>query len=210
MQILFVHGMGRSPLSGVPMLLYFRLKGYAINSFGYSVALESFAAIRDRLRRKITQVAAQGDYVLIGHSLGGVLLRSALSELPVTSKAPKHVFLLGSPVAASRMAKKLSEGILFRMLTGDCGQLLSSSERMAKIAGLSVPNTSIVGIKGFSGKYSPFYSPLLDELNDGIVAVSEAQADWIGEEIRVPVIHTLLPASSLVCDILLKAMQENA
>ncbi len=76
---------------------------------------------------------------------------------------------------------------------------------MANIAGLSAPNTSIVGIEGFNGKYSPF----LDEPNDGIVAVSETQADWIGTEIRVPVIHTFLPSSALVSDILLKVMREN-
>lgn len=206
MQILFVHGMGRSPLSGAPMLYRLRKRGYAANIFGYSTALENFATIRARLCRKISHIAAQGEYVLIGHSLGGVLLRSALSELPETSRSPKHVFLLGSPVSASRMAKKLNERILFRLLTGDCGQLLSSSEKMATIAGLSVPNTSIVGIQGINGKYSPFF----DELNDGIVAVSETQADWIGEEIRVPVIHTFLPSSALVCDILLNAMQANA
>ena len=205
MQILFVHGMGRTPLSGATLLWYLRRKGYSVNIFAYSTALENFDSIRDRLWRKISQIAAQGEYVLIGHSLGGVLLRSALSELPLTSKLPKHVFLLGSPVLASRMAKKLGENFLFRLLTGDCGQLLSSSERMAKIAGLTVPNTSIVGIKGINGKYSPFQ----DEPNDGVVAVSEASADWIGAEIRVPVIHTLLPASLLVAKILLKVMQEN-
>ena len=191
MQILFVHGMGRTPLSGALLLFNLRKNGYSSSIFGYSAALENFASIHDRLCRKIVQIAAQGDYVLIGHSLGGVLLRSALSELPMTSKSPKHVFLLGSPVSASRMAKKLRERLLFRLLTGDCGQLLSSSERMAKIAGLTAPNTSIVGIKGINGKYSPFQ----DEANDGIVAVSEASADWIETEIRVPVIHTLLPAT---------------
>jgi hypothetical protein len=205
MQILFVHGMGRSPLSGAPLLYRLRNKGYTTNSFAYSAALENFASISDRLFRKITQIAAQGEYVLIGHSLGGVLLRSALSGLPATNKAPTHVFLLGSPVSVSRMAKKLSEGALYRLLTGDCGQLLSSNERMAKINGLAVPNTSIVGIKGINGKYSPF----LDEPNDGIVAVSEASADWIDEEIRVPVIHTFLPSSALVSDILLKVIKEN-
>lgn len=76
---------------------------------------------------------------------------------------------------------------------------------MAKIAGLSAPNTSIVGITGINGKYSPF----LHELNDGIVALSEAQADWIETEIRVPVIQTFLPSSALVSDILLKVIKEN-
>ena len=205
MHILFVHGMGRTPMSGAPLLFYLRKKGYSTTSFAYFAALESFVPIRDRLCRKIEQIAAQGDYVLIGHSLGGVLLRGALSNLPEHSRMPTHVFLLGSPISVSRMANKLGERFLFRMLTGDCGQLLSSIERMAKIAGLSAPNTSIVGIKGINGKYSPF----LDELNDGIVAVSETSADWIGQEIRVAVIHTFLPSSMLVFDALLQVLKEK-
>ena len=103
------------------------------------------------------------------------------------------------------MAKKMSENKLFRILTGDCGQLLSDSERMAKIPGLSVPNTSIVGIKGVNGKYSPF----LDEFNDAVVAVSEATADWIGQEIRVPVLHTFLPSSVLVSTTLLQVLNQK-
>lgn len=78
MHILFAHGMGRTPISGLPMLLRLRAKGLRVSLFSYSTALESFDAIRDRLRLRILQVAAQGDYALVGHSLGGVLLRGAL------------------------------------------------------------------------------------------------------------------------------------
>jgi pimeloyl-ACP methyl ester carboxylesterase len=205
MQILFIHGMGRTPLSGAPMLFYLRKNGYCTETFGYFAAIADFNTIRDRLSTKIAHIAAQGDYILIGHSLGGVLLRSALSELSATIKLPTHVFLLGSPVSASRMAKKLSERLLFRLLTGDCGQLLSSEERMAKIASLSVPNTSIVGIKGINGNYSPF----LEEPNDGIVAVSEVSAQWIEEEIRVPVMHTFLPSDAVVSNALIRVLNEK-
>ena len=85
MQILFVHGMGRTSLSGAPMLFYLRENGYLTNSFGYSAALSDFESIQNRLGRKITQIATQGEYVLIGHSLGGVLIRNALNNLPETS-----------------------------------------------------------------------------------------------------------------------------
>lgn len=68
-----------------------------------------------------------------------------------------------------------------------------------------MPNTSIVGIKGINGKYSPF----LDELNDGVVAVSEVAADWVGQEIRVPVVHTFLPSSALVARTLLHVLREK-
>ena len=49
MQVLFVHGMGRSPLSGWPMLLQLKRAGLKIGTFGYAVSMK----IRKRLASKI-------------------------------------------------------------------------------------------------------------------------------------------------------------
>ena len=198
MNILFVHGMGRTPLSGAPMLWRLRHQGHATSTFGYWTALESFQTIRDRLGIRIARLAGRGAYALVGHSLGGVLLRSALETLPAAMRQPARVFLLGSPITSSLRARQLRKRFLFRLLAGDCGQLLASAERMAAIGPLAAPSTSIVGTLGLRGRWSPFQG----EPNDGIVAVGEAAAPWLTEELRVPVIHTLLPASRLVSDLL--------
>jgi hypothetical protein len=161
--------------------------------------LSDFTTIRDRLRIRIVRMAAQGDYALIGHSLGGVLLRSALRELPSGTPPPQRVFLLGSPVRPALLAKRLRKRFLYRAMTGDCGQMLASSVRMKAIGPVPAPTTSIVGIRGFRGAHSPFG----DARNDGVVSESELQADWITDVVRVLVIHTLLPASSRVADIIL-------
>ena len=107
MRILFVYGMGRSPLSAWPMLRRLRREGLDTSTFAYGVSRENFPVIRDRLVARIRALAGQGDYVLIGHSLGGVLLRAALNVLPATMAPPCHLFLLGSPVKAARLAARL-------------------------------------------------------------------------------------------------------
>lgn len=202
MNVLFVHGMGRTPLSGLPVLLRLRMNGLTTSTFGYSTALHDFDAISKRLSRRICQISERGEYMLIGHSLGGVLIRQAIHELPSGVKRPQHVFLLGSPVHSARLANKLKTNMIYRALTGDCGALLASKSRMEQIAPLRVPSTSIVGVKGLMGKFSPFGH----EKNDGVVAVSETRAEWIGEEVQVPVIHTLLPASGYVADVILSKL----
>ena len=156
MHVLFVHGMGRTPISGMPILFRLRANGYAVSVFGYSAAFNDFDAIRNRLRIRIIQMASQGDYVLVGHSLGGVLLRSALQELPHGMNPPKHLFLLGSPVRPAILAKKLRKRFIYRAITGDCGQLLASSLRMKAIGPVNVQTTSILGTPGFYGEHSPF------------------------------------------------------
>ncbi|MGV8990705.1 MAG: esterase/lipase family protein [Thiobacillus sp.] len=209
MQALFVHGMGRSTLSGWYLLKRLRAQGITPLAFGYAATFQRFTPIRERLTSRISALAAAGDYVLIGHSLGGVLLRAAVAALPQGTRPPRHIFLLASPIQPARLAQKLQRNWMYRVLAGDCGQLLASSTRMAQIGAGSVPVTSILGVTGWKGWLNPFDG----ELNDGIVSVSEASAAWITEEIRIPTIHTYLPSSKQVSEIILKriaALQDAA
>ena len=200
MQLLFVHGMGRSPLSGGLMLWLLKRSGFRVRVFGYSVSFDDFAGIRARLVERISQVAAQGDYVLVGHSLGGVLLRAALNDLPSGTRKASHLFLLGSPVRPARLAQRLRNNLIYKTITRDCGRLLGSAERMAELGPVAVPTTVVVGVRGLPWPKDPFDG----ELNDGVVARSEVCADWAGDEVHVPVGHTFLPASRCVARLILE------
>jgi hypothetical protein len=206
MQVLFVHGMGRSPLSGWPVLWQLKRAGLKTSTFRYAVSLEDFVAIRKRLVSKILALAAQEDYVLIGHSLGGVLLRAAVNSMPPGTKPPRHIFLLGSPLQPARLAQKLQSNLIYRVLTRDCGQLLGSTIRMSGIGRVSVPTTSIAGVcGGLSSKRGPFKG----ELNDGVVSVSEVSAKWITDQVRIPMIHTFLPSCRRVAEIIVERVARN-
>jgi len=199
-QVLFVHGMGRSPLSGSVLLWKLRRAGLTTRTFGYSVSFEDFLRIRDRLVAAVSRLAERGDYVLVGHSLGGVLLRAAINALPAETRLPRRLFLLGSPVRSSRLAQRFGAHRIFRLVTRDCGRLLASPSRMAEIGAVAVPTTCIVGIAGFTGTRSYFPG----ELNDGIVSLSEVTADWAVERVHLPVFHTLMPSSPRVAEIVLE------
>jgi len=211
MQALFVHGLGRTPLSGLPLMARLRRGGVRPLAFGYGAAWEDVAAIRARLVRRLVALAQSGGaleqgYVVIGHSLGGVLLRDALAALPAGVARPRHVFLLGSPQTASRLARALRDRWVFRAWTRDCGRLLGSAQRMATIGALAEPTTSIVGTRSL---------PLLrrwfgGEANDGVVAASEVGAPWITDEVRVPLSHTWLPSSRQVSELILRRLRGAA
>ncbi len=203
MQVLFVHGMGRSPVSAWPMLRSLRRAGLLTHNFGHWVSRESCAAIVTRLGSRLTQIASAGDYVLIGHSLGGVLLRQALRALPSTARQPQRLFLLGSPVQVSSIAARMGSNPLYRLLTGDCGRMLGSIERMAAVGPPAVPVTAVVGVKG----WSPLAALLPNESNDGIVTVSEASAPWLTDVVQVPVTHTFLPSDARVTAIILQRLR---
>lgn len=202
MHALFVHGMGRSALSGWPMLRLLKKAGIQTSSFSYFVSTRSFSQIQSGLTQRIARISHQGEYVLIGHSLGGVLIRAALSTLPAGTPPPQHLFLLGSPTKPSRLAQVLSSNPLFRAMTRDCGHLLGSDQRMKGIGIPQVQTTGIAGIKGLQGWLNPFKG----EQNDGIVSLSEVSAGWLTEQVTLPLIHSMLPSSKSVARIILERM----
>src|SRR5688572_16793960 len=205
MQALFVHGMGRTPVSGWPMLWQLRRAGIRTDTFGYAVALDDFAGIRKRLERRVLAFASQGDYILIGHSLGGVLLRAVVNSLPPDTRQPERMFLLGSPIRPARVAQALGANPIYRALTGDCGQMLGSRSRMSEVGPCSIPTTAIAGVRGLAGTHRLFRN----EPNDGVVAVSEASADWLVDQVQIPIIHTILPSSRRVAGIILNRLEQD-
>ena len=142
----------------------------------------------------------------MGHSLGGVLIRAALNSLPEHVNRPRHVFLLGSPIQPSRLALRLKNNLLYRAFAGDCGQLLASSSRMGAIGSLQEATTGIAGVSGFANRGGPFGG----EPNDGVVSLGEVSAPWLSAQRQVPVIHTLLPSSRRVAEVILSEVSPNA
>jgi pimeloyl-ACP methyl ester carboxylesterase len=202
MQALFIHGMGRTPLSGWRLLRTLRAQGIDTSTFGYATALQNFSQIANRLSSQIVRLADEGEYILIGHSLGGVLLRSALASLPAGTRAPTRVFLLGSPTQPARLAKMLSRNPIFRVATGDCGQMLASDVLMQAVPPIATPTIGVFGNRGMPVTALAFRG----DPNDGVVSVSETRAPWITEDLIVPIVHTFLPTSQRVAAIILARM----
>lgn len=204
LQVLFVHGMGRSPRSAWLLLRQLRQQGFDTHTFAYQVRRESFAQIVTRLCQHLEQLNTQGDCVLIGHSLGGVLLRAALQGSPHLPP-PRQVFLLGSPQQPSRLAQHLCNHPLFMKLTGDCGGLLASTPRMAAVGSLPPAQTiAIIGTRDLPLSRRFFGG----EANDGVVARAEVAAEWLTQCIEVPVLHTWLPSSPRVASLILQRLHD--
>jgi hypothetical protein len=204
-KVLFVHGMGRTSASGWLLLRQLRRAGHETATFGYTVSTQGFDDITKRLAAKVGAMCAAGEVALVGHSLGGVLLRAAMHSLTSRPRLPRHLFLLGSPVGPTRMAQHLRGNVVFRACTGDCGQLLGSDSRMSLIGEPPVPTTGIAGTKGLAIRRGPFGA----EPNDGVVSVSEVSAPWLTDQVFVPVVHTLLPASRRVGVIIIERLGQD-
>jgi hypothetical protein len=122
---------------------------------------------------------------VIGHSLGGLILRAALDGI---SPAPAHLFMLATPNQASRLAQRFHRFWPYRIVCGESGQLLAQPEFFAQIPEPTVPYTIIAGAAGPCGRRSPFG----DLSNDWVVAVEEAKIRPDDQPIILPVGHTFM------------------
>jgi hypothetical protein len=192
MNLLLVHGLWRTPLSFLLLGRQLRRWGHHIEQFGYAAVAQPYDAIVARLTKRIERVAAAGPYAIIGHSLGGVLLRSALARL--TGPRPEHLVLLGTPNRPPRLARVLGDKWLYQRLMGECGANLASTDFYAALPVPDVPYTIVAGTAGPRARWTP----LGVEPNDGIVAVSETRIREDDAIVVLPVTHTFMMNNSAV------------
>ncbi len=186
MQVLMVHGLSRTPLSLVWLARALSRAGYRPAQFGYLAFAESYGRIRERLRSRLSLLAAGGPYAIVAHSLGGLLVRAALADLVVPP--PEHVVMLGTPNRRSRMAEWVVRLAPWRWLAGEAGRKLADPDFYAELPGLSVPYTVIAGTRGLRFGWLPFGG----RVNDGMVAVDETSVAPTDQVIEVAASHTFM------------------
>lgn len=201
MKILLLHGMGRTPLSMLPLRLRLSQAGYKPLLMAYWPAKQTLQQATRKLINMISKHAIGESYALIGHSLGSVIIRNAVMEL--NENKPAACFFLAPPITSSRAAKYFSKNRIYKILTGEMGQLLAQDEFMRA---LPVPNNTTIyaGTGGPRKKYLPFGM----EANDGIVSVSEASGDGQARIVKINAIHTLIMNAKTVWDDILQTLEQ--
>lgn len=198
MDMVLVHGMGRTPLSMMRLRRRLRRAGHHPVLFGYSPTFESLQGATARLVKLIEQ---RVDYALVGHSLGTVLIRTALGQLE--NRAPGACFFLAPPMVACKAARFFSRFRLYRLLTGEMGQLLTDEPFMLQLPVPPVPTRIYAGVGGPRASWLPFGT----EANDGILSVSEATGRYKAMTVEVPSLHTFIMNSRPVCDDMIRLLE---
>ncbi len=192
MKILLIHGLSRTPLSLVGLESYLQQRGAITEQFAYLAFAESFDSIVKRLFVRCQEIANQGSYGIVAHSLGGLLIRAVLAQGSIA--LPEHIVMLGTPNQPPRLAPIAWKLPPFRWWTGHCGFNLTNPAFFKSLPRLTSPYTIIAGTTGPTGVWSPFGN----ELNDGIVAVSETLLSDFDNVIQLPVWHTFMMNDSRV------------
>lgn len=192
MDLVLIHGMGRTPLSMMRMRRRLRRRGHSPILFGYSPTFETLQGATARLTRLIDRRIGSRSYALIGHSLGTVIIRAALGQLE--NRAPSACFFLAPPILACKAAMFFSRFWLYRLLTGEMGQSLAGDAFMRQLPMPAVPTRIYAGTKGPRAAWLPFGT----EANDGILSATEATGDFKSLAVEVPSFHTFIMNSKQV------------
>ena len=191
MDVVLIHGMGRTPLSMLRLCHRLRRAGHRAILFGYSPTFETLDGATARLVKTIAHRVA-GDYALVGHSLGSVIIRNALGRLH--ERPPIACCFLAPPMVACKAARFFSRVWLYRVVMGEMGQLLADEDFMSRLPLPAVPTRIYAGTGGPRASWLPFGTAL----NDVILSVAEATGRFDGMVVEVPAIHTFIMHSRTV------------
>lgn len=199
MEIVCLHGMGRTRYSMLRMARYLRDAGHTTHLFGYKRRASLTEAAKELAGFLKEQGHGAGGAHLgfVGHSAGGVLLRYLAVELP-NFRAGRSV-ALGSPLAGSVLAQHYSERWLMKAA---CGPILGSLHP-AIVETLPLPPCELGAIAGTAETAllpaSLLLRPIADgRASDSTVLVEETRVEGLVDWIDIDVVHTLLPLNAQV------------
>ncbi len=204
MRVLLVHGLARTRWSMRRLAKALERDGHVTSCFGYSARSESIQEVEERLRLAIEALQGAEPYALVGHSLGGLLLRKIVAEGP--SLHPRMLILLASPNQAPRLAPRASKWWPFRWWTGDARSALSDFARFGALPPLRCEVRVVAGTRGWSGTLDPFGG----EPNDGVVALTEAALPGHGVDLTVRASHTFIMNNRRVVDYVRQELAHGA
>jgi pimeloyl-ACP methyl ester carboxylesterase len=200
MNILLVHGLGRTPGSLFPVAAALRKAGHHTHFFGYSSTIESLDGIVQRLVGKLKRLGSP--IGLVAHSLGCILLRLALPRVP--ELRVHHFAMLGPPNQPPALARYFWRFLPFRIFSGSCGKMLATAGEYESIPIPSCPTTIFAGTAGPRGRLSLCGR----DPSDGIVRVSETMMEG-HTPLEYPVLHTWMMNDARIHAVIVSKMSQS-
>lgn len=163
-----------------------RVLGHTVSVFSYPTRGNDVSGHADSLHSFI-QKSISGEFNLVGHSLGGLVILNMLnrySDIYEDDLSVQRVVLMGSPVQGSSLVKRLAVLPGQKLLFGQVrGALLDGYQKKPQGCEIGmITGTRSFGLGRVAGKHS--------EINDGSVLVSETRMKGLTDGIELLVAHS--------------------
>lgn len=191
-RVVLLHGLGRGPLSMMPLERSLRRAGYEVVNVRYP---SQRAPIHDLAERALGPVLAEapgaGRIHVVTHSLGGILVRQYLREHGVPDRLGR-VVMLAPPNAGSEIVDTLAGWRAYARINGPAGLDLGTDATHAPARLGPIPPGVDVGVIAGDFSWNPLFSALLPGPDDGKVAVARTHVAGERDHVTLPYSHTWL------------------
>lgn len=194
-KVVLVHGYGRSPSAMWKMEEFLEKRGYQVYTIGYSSFTQDIDGIKNEFYQKVDKhlASAQNEKVhFVGHSMGGLLIRSYLGDRDVANIG--NTVIMGSPNKGTPVVEALKDKWYFS-LAGPAVNSLSSNGSPF-LASLKKPDYNLGVIAGVIHK--PEYESVLPGKDDGLVPFESTKVEGMKDFITLPVSHYHLRLDQIV------------
>ena len=198
-QIVFLHGLGRTPRSMKKLADYFEEQGYRTLNLGYNAIINEYTTILESLDPQIINwIAPNLPVHFIGHSFGGILIRGLLARHPEWQTEPHkgRCIMLGSPNKGTKTASfMLSHWWLKHFVPKVTSDLTPDSELLRDLPEPEIETGIIAGNVKFHLviPVSWYYKSATDDApGDGVVELSNTQCSNMTDFIIMPLHHSFM------------------
>lgn len=189
--VIVLHGLRRTPASMAILVARLEDAGYGVTSFGYASTSEPMEALIDQLEAAVALCCADHteDVHFVTHSMGGVLVRSYLSQQPEPHNG--RVVMLSPPSQGSEIVDAFADSPRLRALfVGPAASELGTDS--AGIARKLGPVRFDLGIITGDKSLSPIGSWVIPGPDDGKVAVGRANVEGSADFLVISATHTFI------------------
>ncbi|EGU6977095.1 triacylglycerol lipase [Vibrio parahaemolyticus] len=190
MKIIILHGLYMHGLVMQPLSQKLRKLGYETQVISYNTVAIDESSLFDSIDHSLNPLTAN---VLVGHSLGGLMIKRYLANRKPTTSLISHVVAIGSPLKGASIVGRIQDLGLGAILGNSPHHGLykhddawAFPQKLGSIAG-----TMPIGAR-----------PLLirndNTMSDGTVTVEETRLDGMQDHIEVKQTHTSLIYNTFV------------
>ena len=203
--VVVVHGLGRTTASMAILASRLEEAGFRVVRFGYPSRTEPLEALVDRLRDAVERWDDPGRVHFVTHSMGGVLVRSYLSERPGPHAG--RVVMLSPPNQGSEIVDAFADSPVLGSFLGPAGSRLGTTPD--GIASQLGPIRFSLGIITGNRSLSPIGSWLIPGPDDGKVGVDRANVEGSSAFLVLPATHTFIMNRRDVADEVVHFLQHG-
>ncbi len=187
-QVILIHGFGRSNMAMWKLAGHLKAAGYVVHRVGYGSFNRSIEEIQEEVFEQIETVRAEqnGKLHFVGHSLGGLLVRSYLGKAKVDNLG--NVVIMGSPNKGTPVVDKYKDSWWFSLAGSAALEMSTNGSGFLEKLQTPYYNLGVIaGNEEISG-----FEHILPGADDGLVPVESTKVDGMKDFIVIHTSHTMM------------------